>query len=203
MTGFAEIPEDQVIPMLKRLLSDRQSHFLRQLKFKLEERINTNGIDTMSRTLNVSKELLHLIACDARTDKAWKNCIDRYKECEAQYESDRFAASPQASISPEMVRNMVSLVQSGTLPLQEVLESLNITEEQYYQWVGLMTGVMQEARDSEVYTREFREKLCQDYLAGEVTEREMFRLFCVSKMMLKRWFNQARMSGEQRKRPGF
>lgn len=175
-----------------RLLSPRPSHFLRQLKVKLEERINLNGLETMSRSLNMSPELLHLIACEARTEKAWKACVDRYKECENQYETDRAAVYPQAQISAEMVRNVVRLVQAGTLSLPQVLESLNITQDLYDQWVELMTGAMQEGRDSEVYTQEFRERLGQDYLTGEVAERETARLFQVTRMMLKRWLNCTR-----------
>ena len=184
---------------MMRLLNTRQSHFLHQLRVKLEERINTNGLQAMSHSLNISPELLHLIACEVRTEKAWKVCVDRYKECESQYETDRAASYPHAQISPEMVRNVVRLVQAGALPLQQVLESLNITEERYVQWVELMTGAMQEARDSEVYTQEFRERLGQDYLTGEVEAGEAGRVFLVTKMMLKRWFNHTRSPEELQK----
>lgn len=163
---------------------------MRQLKYKLEERVSKTSLDAMSQQLNISKELLNVIVCDVRMEKAWKVCFDRYKECEVQYEAERNGSYPHMRITPSMVRSILSLVQSGSLTIPQVQEQLNITQKQYYQWVELTTGVMEEARDSEVYRAEFREKLCQDYLTGEMDETTMMERFCVTKMMLKRWFNQ-------------
>lgn len=188
LTGFADVPPESLPLVMSKLLTSKPSSFLTALKFKLDDRCKKKGVDAVARLLSVSREFLILVSAEAQADIAWQESFNRFAECEENYEKEKAAVS-QATISPSLVKEVVTMYSEGKLEMQQVVESCGITEDLFQQWLDLYTGTLVEARDSDVYTREFREKLCQEYIIGEVTEYEMEQNFGVSKMMLKRWFH--------------
>lgn len=173
---------------MSKLLTSKPSSFINSLKHKLDDRCKKNGIDQVARLLSVSKEFLNLLMAEVHCDATWQESYLRFASCEETYEKEK-AMSSQATINPSLVQEVVTMYQDNKLDLQSVLTSCGISEDLFNQWLELYTGPVVEGRDSEVYTQEFRSKLCQEYITGEVTETEMEQNYAVTKMMIKRWFH--------------
>lgn len=187
LTGFAEVPPESLPLVMSKLLTSKPSSFINTLKCKLDDRCKKKGIDQVARLLSVSKEFLGLLMAEVHADSAWQESFVRFTSCEENYEKEKAMAS-QATISPSLVQEVVTMYKDSKLDLPSVLNSCGITEDLFNQWMDLYTGPVIEARDSDVYTKEFREKLCQEYITGEVTEADMEQNYGVTKMMVRRWF---------------
>lgn len=188
LTGFSEVPAESLPLVMSKLLTSKPSSFINTLKCKLDDRCKKKGIDQVARLLSVSKEFLSLLMAEVHADSAWQDSFARFASCEETYEKEKAMAS-QATISPSLVQEVVSMYEENKLDLPSVLNSCGITEDLFNQWTDLYRGPIVEAKDSDVYTKEFREKLCQEYITGEVTETDMERNYGVTKMMVKRWFH--------------